>query len=332
MSEPPSALPPALAPRRRRAFVGLAWLLGLGVGLALAEAYVRLANPSPPVQIIRGRGLHLKDGVPVWSESTDRENRACTVQHPQRLRILLFGSSVTYGSELRAQEAFTNRLEVLLNQQSPSPGYCVLNFAQPGFQFEQKLAVARVEVARYKPALILWEIWEDWKNYKIMGQAAYRIDHFRVRPDGFIGLVGVPDALNRALMLHSRLYEYLTLFAPEAEPGPRKAEDPAGYAARRLAEVPRLAQSHGARLALYLVPTLDKPFAQSDALPPQWHTAILNYAKTWRIPAYTLQHELTNQDHQKLRMDPICHYNAAGHRALAEVMTRIVLEQLAGQP
>ena len=305
---------------------------GLVGGLLLAELSVRVFKPTPRAQIVRGYGLHAVDGIPVWEQSSDRHNRECVEQHPERTRVLFFGSSITYGVSLTAAEAFTAALQERLNAARPSPGFCVLNFAQPGFAFQQKLVVARQEVARYRPALIMWEDWVEWREYRLIGDAAYGVGDLRVRDDGFVGMPGVPDGVNRALFLHSRLYEYLTLtLGEEIERVPGPWELP-GWFDTHLAEVVALAQSVGARLVFYASPPLEQPFAETAKTPPDWHGLIVDFGHRNNVPVYELQRELTDQDYLALRLDPCCHFNAAGHRALVPIMERIVLEQLDRRP
>lgn len=316
---------------RRCVYAVVAILLSVFVGLAGAEAWCRIFKPKPAVQLVRGFGLHSVDGVPVWEYASDRYNRACVEQHPERTRILFFGSSITFGTGLTAEEAFTTGLQARLNQVRPTPGFCVLNFAQAGFSFEQKYAVARAEVARYKPALIMWEDWQEWFDYSMIGDTAYGTTHYVLRPDGFIDVKGVPDWLNRVLFLHSRLYEYFALVF-----GTRSNRLEEYYVTEfvnhRLFKVQELAQSVGAKLALYLTPPLDRPFPELVASPPLWHRVIADFAQAHGIPVYLLQRELIDQNYLEIREEPCCHYNAAGHRALVPVMERIVLEQLDGKP
>src|SRR6185436_5712383 len=137
-------------------------IVGLLAGLLMIEAFVRLFHPRPRAQMVRGHGLHLIGDVPVWESTTDRYNRECAVEHTERIRVLFFGSSITFGSDLRADETFTTSLEPRLNRVSPTPGFCMMNFAQSGFSFEQKYAIARREATRYRPALIMWEDWVEW--------------------------------------------------------------------------------------------------------------------------------------------------------------------------
>ncbi|MFN8643464.1 MAG: hypothetical protein U0802_18045 [Candidatus Binatia bacterium] len=303
-------------------------IAGVVAGLLLAEWSVRALKWTPPAQIVRGYGLHAVDGVPVWEQDADRQNTGCVEAHPERTRILFFGSSITFGVGLEAAEVFTAALQQRLDAARSVPGFCVLNFAQPGFAFQQKYAVARAAVARYRPALILWEDWVEWPEYRLIGDAAYRVDDLRLRADGYVDLAGVPDGLNRVLFRHSRLYEYLALTFGERVPRPPGPWGLPAFFDTHLAEVVQLAQSVGARLVFYLAPPLDQPFPVTDATPPDWHGLILDFARRHDVAAYRLQHELVDYDYLALRLDPCCHFNAAGHRALAPVMERIVREQL----
>lgn len=58
--------------------------------------------------------------------------------------------------------------------------------------------------------------------------------------------------------------------------------------------------------------------------------AWFEFTQSRGIAAYSLADELIDEDYLELRLDPCCHYNAAGHRALVPVMERIVLEQVGG--
>jgi len=302
-------------------------LFGGGVALGLLELGVRSLDLRPPSHIIRLPGLHLLHGAPVWYQSTDREHRDCVERHPERTRILFLGSSITYGFQLSAEETFTTALESRLNELRPTPGFCVLNFAQPAFAFDQKLAVAQEEIPRYRPALVLWEDWlSEATRFVFLGDAAYAVQSLPLSPDGFFSFPGMPDVLNRQLFLHSRSYQYLTLTL-----GNRSDDDAEAFRAfvkQRLTQMPKVARYAGARLVIYVATSLARPFA--DPLHPQraWQEPIFAMAKQMGIPAYSVAGELEGQDPAAIRLDVGCHFNAAGHRALVPVFERIVLEQL----
>jgi hypothetical protein len=207
-----------------------------------------------------------------------------------------------------------------------------MNFAQAGFSFEQKYAIARIEAARYRPALIMWEDWVEWMDYSMIGETAYGTSGYRIRPDGFIGMAGVPDALNRVLLLHSRFYEYLTLAVGEGAPRLPGDLEARAFVATRLPRVVALARDLHAKLVLYPTPALNRPFSETAASLPDWHALLVDFGREHGVPVYPLQRELIDQDYLRVRQDDCCHYNAEGHRALVPVMERIVLEQLGPFP
>lgn len=315
---------------RRPGFRLVAVACGAVMGLLAVEFLAR--SMLPAVQIIRGHGLHSAGGVPLWKQSADRENRQCVEQNPARARILFFGSSITFGVGLEASEVFTHLLERRLNRLRPAPGLCVLNFAQPAFAFEQKLAVARAEVERYRPALVLWENWSgEWHDYRLIGDTAYRFGHCQTDESGMLRVPAVPPWLNRLLFERSRLYQRYAVASSRCSDLP-EGEAVKEFADRRLVHVDDLVRENGGQLILFLAPALDRPFAAADAAPAQWQIALLEFARGRAIPAFTLQRELIGEDHRALRMDACCHFNAAGHRALARVMERVVLDHLPATP
>jgi hypothetical protein len=320
--------PDARRGRRWLARAAVAFVFVLWVSASEGGTYC-VGKPRPVAQIVRGHELHLEGGTPVWVESHGREHRACAEEHPEKLRVLLFGSSITFGSGLRSEEAFSAELERRLDAAHPVPGVCVLNFAQPGFAFEQQVAVARVEVARYRPALVLWESWGSGSTgYRMLGDAAFALRRYALTPDGFPRLARVPERANRALFLHSHLYQLVALARAERD---ADRDETTEIVRDWLPEAPGLVASAGARLGLYLATPLDRPFAELVASPPSWQTAVLGFARERGIPAFVLQQELAGEDYESIRNDPCCHFNARGHRALVPVFERIVEGLLGAQ-
>jgi hypothetical protein len=221
---------------------------------------------------------------------------------------------------------FTSLLERRPNDLRPDPGFCVLNFAQPGFGFEQKYAEARVEIPRYRPALLLWEGWSEWGPYRMMGDVAVNVRGYRLRPDGYVGMLGVPDRINHLLFDHSAFYRYADLALGEQGPD---TETNTLVPEQALEKVLALATSSGARLALYPSTFLDRPFAESV---DNVDRSYLEFARQRGVPVYPLARELVNEDYRKLRLDPCRHFNAEGHRMLERIFEPIVLDLLDGRP
>jgi len=300
---------------------------GLFAGFAIGEITVREVKPTPPVQLVPPEGgLRDLDGTPVWGTSHDREHRACVEAHPERVRIFLTGSSITFGVALDEQDVFTSRLERRLNELRPDPGFCVLNFAQPAYGFEQKYAVARAEVPRYRPALVLWEGWPEWGPYRMMGGFAVNVRGLRLRPDGYAGMIGVPDGINHLLFDDSAFYRYADLAIGGRD---RDTEANTLVPEQALDKVLALATSVGGQLVLFPSTRLDRPFAESVDFIDH---AYLDFARQRNVPLYGLARELVNEDYSALRIDPCCHFNAEGHRVLARVFEPIVLGLLDGAP
>ena len=92
-------------------------------------------------------------------------------------------------------------------------------------------------------------------------------------------------------------------------------------------EVHTLTGPAGAKLARYPSTFLHHPFAESV---DEIDRAYLDFARRRGVPLNPLARELVNEDYRRLRLDPCCHFNADGHRVLARVFERIVLELLDG--
>lgn len=302
-------------------------ILGLTAGLLLVEIAIRVTELQPPTQVIRGHGVREVDGVPIWEQSTDRQNDGCPEQYPERTRVLFLGSSITFGVGVPPEGSFPHLVQRELNKRHPTPGFCVLNYAQPGFSFEQRMVVGKQAAERFRPALILWEGWVDWMDYSMIGNYAYSVTHFKLRPDGAVGIPNVPTWLNGFLFRNSRMYEYLALSKGERRQstGDEMARE---FVETRLPRLPQMAKSLGAKLVIYPASPLHVPFAETAASPPHWNAPVAAFGKANDIPVYPLQNLLINHDHLALRLDPCCHYNAAGHQALAPMMSSIILDNL----
>jgi hypothetical protein len=315
---------------------GLA-LCGVIAALLLGEALIRLGFVLPNHQVIRGKELHALAGVPVWrdSDSEPRENRSCVDQHPERLRILFFGTSITFGGAVRPEETFPRVLEAELNRRRPTPGFCVLNFAQPAFAFEQRYAVASQELPRYHPALALEQDWMPGSGggqvtYTMLGDAAYELGNLHLRADGMPGLRGVPDAVNRALFLHSRLYEWLTL--ADGERGTPHGPPPDLHAhEHELEKMASLIGSNGARPGFFLVPDLSYPLTTTSEHDKQWAQTDVELGRLKGFAVYPLRPRLTDQDNTRIRLDS-WHLNASGHHAVGERLVPFILEMLDSPP
>ena len=309
--------------RRRRTLLGGLLLLSMAGGAVAAEATVRLMNPVPRIQIVRRPSLRELHGVPVWSEMTDGENLGCAAEHPERIRVAFFGTSITYGSGTRypTRQSFAAKLEDLLNAARPTPGFCVLNFSQPAFHAQQEAALALEHLPSLRPALAFFEVW-DPSPYFFVGNAAYSDPALVLRRNGVPGLRGVPDAPNRWLFAHSRVYERLVLRFGVRDRRPRYPSWEAWCG-----EMAALAARSGARPVFYVPTFLDHGFDVSgeEALN---EAVVAAFTRASGAASVSLREMLQHEDFLRIRADSCCHYNDAGHRTLAEAFSRLVLDLL----
>ena len=316
---------------RRWGFATALVLAGSALGLGAAEVAIRALDPAPRVQIVRARPPDFEladlDGIPYWEEDRLRQHVDCVDLRPGSTRLLFLGDSIFYGQALQPSEVFTTLLEQRLNRQSPAPGFCVLNFSQRAFSGQQKLALARRLIPRYRPAIVFWEVWSEPALYTRLGDAAYRFWDVEVADDGLPSVFGLPPGWNAWLIQTSRLYEYATLAL-----APPRAHDSrlemADFMDHALAEVRGLAANVGAQLVLEILPPLDRPFDGGGQPVHPLEAFVPDLARERGLDPVLLSRELAGEDYLRLRLDPCCHFNAEGHRVLADRFFHQVVQRL----
>jgi hypothetical protein len=70
-------------------------------------------------------------------------------------RILVFGSSYTFGQSISVDHRYSNQLEDLLNEKSDSIRFQVLNFGMPGYNYDQIFQLMKVILAKVECDLII---------------------------------------------------------------------------------------------------------------------------------------------------------------------------------
>jgi hypothetical protein len=303
---------------------------GIVIGALVAWSTAGLLRPAPPAQIVRASSLRTLHGAPIWGDDTSRQNRACVDAHPERARVLMFGSSVFFGVGLALEDTLGPLLEARLTELAPSPGFCVLNFAQPGFGFGQKQALARDEIDRYRPALVLWEELEEWtREYRLIGDAAFDVFGRAMDDAGVPFLTGVPAPINDALFTHLWSYQYATLrfgaLAPRSDGPPIAAR----FVAEELSRVIGFAAEHGSSVGVVVTPALDRSFAETVADPPPWLPGFVAALEERHVRVMLVQEALRDEDVAALRLDSACHFNAEGEHAQAPALAAFAATILA---
>jgi hypothetical protein len=246
-------------------------LTGLLLLVATGETAVRVLNPVPRAQVIRegapGRpGFLIVDrhGEPTWADvgSEARRNDAC--QRPDTIDVVLFGSSITYGTGYAADEVLSYHLQTLLDAAEPGR-WCIHNYGQAAYTGWSKLAEATDVLPRLQPEIVVWELWgNDAGHFRRIGLDWYNLDGVDVDERGVPRILPLPAAWNEGLFLRSRFYAYAAIALAPLE----------GYETRwerhQQEFVPAfdaLFAEHPTRVLFMLPSRLDRPFGELAAQP-----------------------------------------------------------------
>ncbi len=312
------------------ASMAAASLLG---ALLIGEGLVRVVKPKPRAQVVASKSnLKLIDGVPTWRQrgTEERLNEDCPDEAKKSENIVLVGDSIFFGSDLPAEATFGLGLQARLDKLGGARKRCVLNLAQPGFNFDAQYAVSKSYIQKYRPRIIYWEIWQsNIMAYAMLGDSAYALSRLSVGDDGYPSIFGLTEGLNRWLFTRSRLYAYATLaLAPEDRrqtdvriPWQRLADE-------KLPLLLDLARRADATLVFVFCPSLDRDFRGSLQDPYRGFAPVMDFARRHGIETVSLAQELIGTDYRRVRRDSCCHYNAQGHSLLARIFERLTLRLL----
>jgi hypothetical protein len=305
----------------RRALARLA--LAAALFLATAEVAVRWIMPTPRVQVIRAdqvASIEEVDGVPVWHLSSPEVARDGCANAPEGAKRAVFvGSSILRGSGVEGPQVFSE----LLRARLPAGSWCVENLAEPAFTAPQKAVVALRALARTRPPdLLVWEVWEnDPGQWRWLGDRAVNLRHHVVDP-----ATGAPEwrvvrgAWADRLFRASELWRYAVLTLATHDPD--MAALMSASLERDLAPVVARAREVGTDVQLAIFPDLSRSFAASASKPLPAYKPVWPFAEAHGLTWLRVDLALQDQDVAALRLDTCCHYNAAGHEALADLFAR----------
>lgn len=307
---------------KRALFALMALLGGTTVAVSLAEGWARL-QPVPRIQQVFMLDEHVSEhnGVPIWRAelSDERENFGCVGEH----RVLVLGSSILYGSGLSTPESLGPQLAPHL------PGTCIHNIAQPGFTLQNQLAVAQRTLsgplADRPPDVIVLEVWSNSINQlRVVGDQAYNFGELELDALGLPNPFSLPAALNARLFTGSAVYRYVNLTRSPRRHRAIATEEWRAFSAGSLQELIALAEAHEAQLLGVFMPELSQPFRDSAAAPFPFYAPAhraLEAAGAEVVYAASLMGDAPVEVH---RLDPCCHYNAAGMARLAAALAPLL--------
>ncbi|MCB9476760.1 MAG: SGNH/GDSL hydrolase family protein [Deltaproteobacteria bacterium] len=213
--------------------------------------------------------------------------------------ILSFGDSTCFGHGVEGDETYEYFLEELLDGRVP-----VINFGVSGYNGFQSAMIAKEQVERFKPRLILMQ-WDPNDDDPM----------FPVQPDKNVGLLGQTRVERLFYYLMSYGYLGKSAMAKIDRTTGRSMITPTTFDALRLL-VPSLRRHQVAVIALY--DFLPRSLKDND-----WQEIL----RKNDIPLAT--HEMTYYRDKDYLLDSSVHLNAAGNARVAEELYKIIRERFA---
>lgn len=121
------------------------------------RAFGLLPAPSRAFRFSPTKGYELAPGHEDINAYGLRDREYPLAKPPHTFRILAIGDSFTFGAGVLREEAYTERLEVMLNERLQRSGmrFEVLNAGVPGYNTSQELVHLRESGLRFDPDLII---------------------------------------------------------------------------------------------------------------------------------------------------------------------------------
>jgi hypothetical protein len=292
------------------------WGFAAALAAGTAEVAVRAIDPAPRTQVVRPdaqRRLRDVRGVPAWERLGDGwpetlRGEGCVVG-PGGKRVVFTGDSILQVTGEAAVDNFVVDLRARL------PGWCLHNVAEAGFIGEQKAAVALDALERGGVDAVVWEVWGERGHAVRHGEVVMHVGGYDVDDAGWpvVPWLPVPSALHDALMARSRAWAYAVL---AIGPTGRFAPVSPLFEGVRAATV-----AQGGRMALLVMPELERPFGEPSPVWDEVKAEVAGWAASSAVPSLDIGAAWAGKyDHEALRLDPCCHYNPAGHDALADTL------------
>ena len=159
-----------------------------------------------------------------------------------------------------------------------------------------------------------------------LGDRIYYAEAFQRDAEGYPTFAfGLSGPWHRALFERSRLYNYLTFAVAPQCSGDACIPDFPKMIREQLAPAVGRARGVGAGSLIVIATPLDRPLPEIVADPPPWFAPVVRWAADEGLPLVRLEQLLADQDVEAIRLDPCCHFNAAGMGLVAERLAPHVL-------
>lgn len=321
-------------PPSKRLLVRRVLLVSFGVllSLALVEGLARAIRRPPRVQLIGplvGVELLRTPWGTTWkSHDADVNPVSCPggAARPEDLHVVLVGSSILHGAGLDdPQERPGAALYRALAARSPGR-VCVEVIAVPGSTFSTQVPLARHQLSgRPKADLLIWELWYNTANTLTdLGELLVNSGVLAADDGGPPNPLNLPRGLHYGLFARSMAYVQLSVGLTSTH-NPRLKDPWIGFVEEGLDEAKRLADEHAEALVWLAMPSLDRPFGEQAAAPAESYQRVQAALDAQGVPMWSAAALWADTPPESVRLDPCCHYSAAGAEQLGALLAEPIL-------
>lgn len=306
---------------KRVVFGLVALALAVALFAGVAEGVVRYLRPPPRVQIIDPSSdkivLSVHDGVPLWhfyQEPGLVRDGGCDAD--DSVDVAIVSDSILWVADVESFDE--QRLLHHLRNDLTDLGACVVDVSAAGYVPYQQFEAMKLAQAERGIDLALFVVWKPSGRYRLVGTRWWGLGTDQMNDAGLpLAPVPMPAFAHAWLLEHSAAWRYVTsaVLPPSLEGVGRDAVD-------YLAAID-WARENGVRLIFVEATSLSKPLsvtAREDAKAAGygWVVGVREAAAAAGFPYVRLAEVLADQDVEAIRHDLCCHYNGAGHAAMAE--------------
>ena len=293
-------------------------LSSLAFTLVLVELAVRLAAPTPRVQLLHEDKLDITvvNEVPTWKKDLATSQALRAEDCEASTHLVWSGDSIFWvvgennspsalDGDAQLRSVATGRIGEALGAD-----VCLHNLSEPGFYPPQQRVILEQWGQQHPIDVLVVTVWKAEAVFVSAGDWWVDTARFEVDALGFPAWAPVPASLNRWMFSWSAAWRLAsTALAPELKA-------PVSMASYR--QMASWAMERNIPVAFVEMVQLDTPFERFPQARKPYFASLESWAVERGVP-YVLAYDLlADEDVTAVRFDACWHFNVRGHRALSD--------------
>jgi len=272
------------------------------------------------------------DGGPIWFYDDINKQIESAGGRPA---VVFIGDSITYCVGVgEAGQRFSDIAAAELK--SEGYDFAVLNLASPGYSTRNERYVMELFTRPLNiKALFVGLFYDDLMNFRYIDGYLWNERFVRMNDNITLESIPLPRSLNDFLFHASSLYQWLSsrqLNRIESVPETVRARK-AKWSEQLLA-LKKYCDGKGAELIVLIMPIHRREMdpekgGRLQMLPYSWrYDDVEKFAASHRIKTLRVESFFGGMDYSGVSSDMACHYNARGHRIIAEHLAKYIIDNL----